>query len=101
MGEAAPLTYLEPTQQSGSALFMRGIEGPFAMLNLLRFRDVADYSAAPSLAPIDPITGRQAFELYYDHTLPFLHASGGRVDFVGDGGAFLSARATKDGTWPC
>jgi hypothetical protein len=89
MGEAAPLTYLEPTQESGQALFMRGIEGSFTMLNLLRFRDVADYSAAPQMAPLDPITGRQAFELYYGHTLPFLLASGGRVDFVGDGGAFF------------
>jgi hypothetical protein len=40
-------TYIEPTHEAGRALFMRGIKGPLVMLNLLRFRQVADYSATP------------------------------------------------------
>ena len=56
--------YLEPTQASGRAFFMRGIQGPVMMLNLLRFRDVADYSAAPHLAPPQPISGAEAYALY-------------------------------------
>ena len=82
-------TYLEPTQESGRALFVRGIPGPVVMLNLLRFRAVADYSANPELAPASPISGEAAYRLYMSHTLPYLHASGGELLFYGKGGSFL------------
>jgi hypothetical protein len=59
------------------------------MLNLLRFRDVADYSATPALAPQVPISGEQAYRLYIEHTLPFLKASGGELLFYGRGGDLL------------
>lgn len=81
--------HLEPTQDSGRALFLRGIAGPVVMLNLLRFRDVADYSAAPDLAPDHPISGAAAFDLYIEHTLPYLRDSGGELMFLGAGGSFL------------
>jgi hypothetical protein len=38
------------------------IEGGLVMLNLLRFREVADYSANPELAPAAPISGAEAFD---------------------------------------
>ena len=81
--------YLEPTQDSGRAFVMRGIQGEVVMLNLLRFRKVDDYSATPELAPETPISGAKAYDLYMAHTLPFLKASGGDVMFLGAGGAFL------------
>lgn len=81
--------YLEPTQESGRAFFMRGITGPVVMLNLLRFRDVADYSAAPQLAPESPISGAEAYRRYIEHTLPHLERSGGSLLFLGKGGNFL------------
>ena len=59
------------------------------MLNLMRFRSVADYSAAPEMAPASPITGEAAYKLYVDHTLPFLLKSGGEVLFYGRGGSYL------------
>ncbi len=59
------------------------------MLNLLRFRDVADYTANPELTPAVPISGAEAFNCYIEHTFPFLHESGGEVMFLGDGGKFL------------
>ena len=77
--------YLEPTMEAGRALFMRGIVGDVVMLNLLRFRTVADYSAHPELAPPTPISGADA----YEHTTPFLTASGGEVMFYGEGAGFL------------
>ncbi len=85
----SPQTYLEPTQASGRAFFTRGITGSVVMLNLLRFRAQADYSANPELAPATPISGEAAYQRYMQHTLPFLHASGGEVLFQGQGGAFL------------
>ena len=81
--------YLEPTQESGRALMMRQITGGVVMLNLLRFRKVADYSATPHLAPATPISGALAFQRYIDHTLPFLRESGGELLFLGEGGNFL------------
>jgi uncharacterized protein (DUF1330 family) len=81
--------YLEPTQESGRAFFMRGISGSVVMLNLLRYRAVADYSAAPELAPAAPISGEQAYRIYMKHTLPHLEKSGGKLLFFGHGGAFL------------
>ena len=82
-------TYLEPTQESGRAFFTRGISGSVVMLNLLRFRPVADYSATPDLAPASPISGEAAYRLYMEHTLPHLKQSGGEVLFFGKGGEFL------------
>jgi len=82
-------TYLDPTQESGRAFFTRKIDGPVVMLNLLRFRDVADYSASPELAAAESISGVEAYRRYMEHTLPFLKESGGEVIFYGSGGAFL------------
>lgn len=81
--------YLEPTYEAGRALAMRGIKGEVVMLNLMRFRKVADYSAAPELAPGTPISGAEAYDRYIAHTLPFLLESSGELLFLGEGGAWL------------
>jgi MFS transporter, DHA2 family, multidrug resistance protein len=54
-----PTRYLEPTQAAGRVLLERRIAGPVVMLNLLRFRAVADYSAFPARAPPVPISGAE------------------------------------------
>jgi uncharacterized protein (DUF1330 family) len=82
-------TYLAPTPTSGRDFVMRRLEGPVVMLNLLRYREIADYTQAPELAPASPITGEAAYRLYMAHTAPFLERSGGRVLFFGRGGALL------------
>jgi hypothetical protein len=81
--------YLEPTQEQGRELFSRGIVGSVVMLNLLRFRATADYSAAPELKPASPISGAEAYRRYMDHTLPYLEASGGEIVFYGRGGDYF------------
>lgn len=82
-------SYLDVTDAAGRAFMMRGISGPVVMLNLLKFREQADYSAAPELAPAEPIGGAKAYRRYIDHTRPFLEASGGTIRFLGDGGPWL------------
>ena len=82
-------TYLDVTQEAGAAFFSRGLEGEVVMLNLLRFRDVADYTEAPELAPPESISGAAAYDVYMKHTLPYLRAAGGDVDFLGEGGNYL------------
>jgi uncharacterized protein (DUF1330 family) len=81
--------YFEPTQESGAALFRRNISGEVVMLNLLRFKETADYSESPELAPEQSISGREAFQKYIDWTMPFLKESGGELSFLGNGGQFF------------
>lgn len=88
MGDTAT-RYLEPSDEAGRAFLARGLRGPIVMLNLLRFRRIADYSHTPDLAPSEPISGAEAYRRYMEHTLPFLQASGGEVLFLGSGGALL------------
>ncbi len=90
MTERMPITrYLEPTQDAAVALIKRHIAGSVVMLNLLRFREIADYSATPELAPGTPISGAEAFQRYIEHTLPYLRETGGDLIFLGSGGPFL------------
>jgi hypothetical protein len=81
--------YLDPSDASARRFFERGIEGPVVMLNLLRFREVADYSGSPELAPPSPISGRDAYDRYVRHTIPFLDATGGSLEFYGAGGHYF------------
>lgn len=82
-------TYLEPSPESGRAFLMRGMTGSVVMLNLLRYRPIADYSASPQLAPATPITGEAAYRLYMEHTMPHMEKSGSTLLFFGRGGPFL------------
>ncbi len=81
--------YLMPTQDGGRKFMMRLIQGSVVMLNLLRFRETADYSENPELNPNEPISGKKAYEMYMEHTIPFLTASGGEILFMGEGGFYL------------
>jgi uncharacterized protein (DUF1330 family) len=81
--------FLEVSQEAGAALLARNISGEVIMLNLLRFRAVADYSANPELKPDEPISGAEAYQKYIDHTMPFLRKSGGDLMFLGKGGKYL------------
>lgn len=88
--------YVSVTEEAGRAFFMREITGPVVMLNLLRFRTTADYSATPELAPDAPISGHAAFDKYVEHTKFFLAESGGSIRFLGDGGAWLIGPADEN-----
>ncbi|MHA3976240.1 hypothetical protein ACW9UR_01030 [Halovulum sp. GXIMD14794] len=83
------MSHLAPTQAAAVATLARAIPGPVVMLNLLRFRETADYAETPELAPEHPISGAQAFDRYIEHTLPHLRASGGELLFLGSGGPWL------------
>ncbi len=81
--------YLEPTQEAGQAFVARQVEGPVVMLNLLRFREVADYTGQPELASSEAISGADAYRRYMAHGQPFFEAVGGAVQFAGEGGDML------------
>jgi hypothetical protein len=87
--------HLEPSEEAGRALFSRPHAGAVVMLNLLRFRAEADYSATPELAPPAPITGARAYAVYMEFTRPFLKASGGEFLFEGTGGPWFIGPADE------
>lgn len=87
--------YLHPTREQFQALVARSIDGPVTMLNLLRYRDVADYSSQPALAPPDPISGEEAYRRYGRGVLPLLEAAGGEVVLDVTGGEFLVGPADE------
>jgi len=87
--------YLTVTQEAGRRFINRQIAGQVVMLNLLRFREFADYTTTPELKPANPISGKKAYELYINHTLPHLQRSGGEIIFMGDGGNYLIGPANE------
>lgn len=87
MTERAP--HLDVSPQQGAAFFGSPETGPVVMLNLLRFRERADYSHEPDLEPADGCSGREAYDRYMRDMQPLLEASGGAVLFSGTSGPFL------------
>lgn len=65
------------------------------MLNLLRFREVADYAQHPELMPEEPISGAKAYDLYIEGTMPHLLESGGELLFMGAGDSFFIGPADE------
>ncbi len=81
--------YLSPTPESMAALRAYDSNEPVSMLTMVRYREIADYSECPDLAPDLPISGKHAYSLYSKHTIPLLAAVGGRVILSARGGPFL------------
>ncbi|WP_295802305.1 DUF1330 domain-containing protein [uncultured Microbulbifer sp.] len=81
--------FIEPTDASAAAMFKRGLQGEVLMLNLLRFREQADYSDFPELAPQQPLTGYGAYKKYMAHAGPLLERRGGEVLVAGEGGNYF------------
>ena len=86
---AVERSFLDVSDAQGAAFFGTPDNGPVVMLNLLRFREVADYSHAPSLAPEGGTSGRDAYAHYMREMRPLLEASGGAVLFSGSASRFL------------
>jgi hypothetical protein len=72
MSKSKDSGYIEVSSLAGAKLFSRNLTGEIVMLNMLRFREVADYSASPELAPKQLIAGQEAYRRYSIHTLPLL-----------------------------
>lgn len=88
--------YLEPTHgQMAAWIRQTPSDQPVDMLNLLRFRETADYSATPELAPEGPVSGADAYRAYEVHTLPFLLAAGGSLVYAGSGRAPVIGPTTE------
>lgn len=83
------MSYLEVTQEQGKKFYMDFInERPVIMLNLLKFREVADYSGLKEIEPEKEISGQEAYGIYMKETLPFLERAGSKILFKGAAGSY-------------
>lgn len=71
---------VNPTGQQLKAFAHLDHEGAVVMLNLLRYREQADYSGHPEQ---EPCSGRAAFRRYANLSIACIERVGGSVLFVG------------------
>ena len=89
--------YIHPTPEAGKTFYMKHHgKGEVVMLNLLRFKEIADYSGTPQLAPESEISGLEAYQLYAKHTLPLLEKAGSKTLFYGKCSPFMIGPAAED-----
>jgi len=83
-------SFIEATAGSGKEFYRNFSQrGKVVMLNMLRFKRIADYSKSPELEPINKISGEVAYELYVEHILPLLKKAGSKILFYGKSSNFL------------
>ena len=91
---------VKPSDEQLSA-FMAGEHGgkPVAMLNMLKFHDVADYPDEYLAEHPEAVgrTGREAYEIYSKQTTPLMFSVGGQLLWMGD--ATASLIGPEDETW--
>lgn len=59
--------YIEASSEAGKKFYQNFHDkGRIVMLNLLRFKSVADYSQSASLNPEKEILGEEAYQFYMD-----------------------------------
>jgi len=74
------VNHLYPTFEQLMPLADDPTPGPIAMVNLLKFRDKAQYQDGPG----DEVSGRDAYMRYVAEMVPIVEAAGGRFLFSGE-----------------
>jgi len=69
-----------PPHEQFQSFFETTDDGPFVMVNLLKFKDRAEYADDPSIQ----ISGREAYEIYGVEVSKLVEGGGGRIVFTGD-----------------
>jgi len=72
-----------PTPEQIQALIEKGPDGPIVMVNLLRYRDKADYPATKPEAK-ENLSGREAYRRYGMGVTPILGKLGAGIVYGGD-----------------
>lgn len=82
-------TYINASQENGRRFVLNDMTGEIIMLNMLRFKEIADYTNHPDLDPGIEVSGKAAYDLYIEKTLPFLEQVGSKVLFEGNASSYL------------
>ena len=87
--------YISASNEQGQKFYLNfHNKGKVVMLNLLRFKETADYSSFEELAPASPVSGQEAYQLYMECTRPLLADAGSKVLFYGSSQHFLIGPST-------
>ena len=71
---------IHPNEEPLKAFLAEAEDGPIVMINLLRYREQAEYPPGTSEAPC---TGQEAYGRYSDGVTPLLGKHGGRPVWIG------------------
>lgn len=83
-------TYIDATEKSGKEFYSEFIhKGKIVMLNLLKFRSMADYKNFEILSPQKDISGEEAYKIYTENTKEELKKINSRILFYGNSKNFL------------
>lgn len=78
-----PRLAVAPTPDQFASIQHLDPDRAVVMLNLLRYRDEADYSDFPGLAPTSPITGEEAYRRYGEAAWPHIQTAGASISYLG------------------
>ncbi len=82
--------YIEASPEAGKRFYQQFHDkGKIVMLNLLKFKEKADYTKLKNIDPGNEISGEEAYQLYMESTLPQLEKAGSRLVYYGSGKDFL------------
>ena len=70
-------------------------KGNIVLLNLLKFRESADYTNLDEIRPNKEISGEEAYHLYMEKTLPELEKAGSRIIYYGKSNHYLIGPNTE------
>ncbi|WP_139278095.1 hypothetical protein [Pseudozobellia thermophila] len=71
------------------------IRGEIVLLNLLKFKQTADYTDLQHLRPEQEVEGKEAYKLYLYSTIPQLQKTGGIIVYYGKGKDLSIGPATE------
>lgn len=90
--ETAVNPSLERIQQHADETASGAVDSkPVVMLNLLRFRELADFTDTDIAPPNDKLSGKKTYGIYSKKVLPMLWAVGGQVLWQGNARTTLIA----------
>lgn len=88
--------YIETTAELGKQFFLDYNEkGKLVMLNLLKFKEIADYSGVKDFDSKEQITGKEAYQLYMANVAPELEKVGSKILFSGSSKNYLIGPASE------
>lgn len=76
--------YIETTAELGKQFYLDfNGRGKLVMLNLLKFKKIADYSRLKYFESKEQISGKEAYQLYITNVAPELEKVGSKILFSG------------------
>ncbi|PWJ58062.1 uncharacterized protein DUF1330 [Dyadobacter jejuensis] len=88
--------YTHATVEAGMSFYQNfNGKGEIVMLNLLKYRSVANYADFETLQPAKEISGEDAYQLYLQHTIPLFEKAGSKILYYGKCKDFLIGPQTE------